>query len=261
MTRTVIEKNIDPAIIAEEFVIQELIKMFPQATEAFYDKIRFFVRQYRQVYSDDKFWRLIEGFSDYMLKRHYRLLRGDVYTWSLQEVPVEDLEVRMFVGTGKLDEIIQHAKYNAKKAGEALRKLTPEERMQLIDPFKFSKDNYPVIVQEEEDGRLVVHDGNRRVLNMAIYGLPTIKAYVGKRIQPPGKPAIPESFFTNFVSLLKDMEQVTDETVESLVQIMRAVKENYNNGPQMVDMYTRKYFLPLVKTDKQKKIVEKILTS
>ncbi len=71
--------------------------------------------------------------------------------------------------------------------------MPPEHRMNILDPFKLNKDNYPVIVHGENE-RLLLHDGNRRALNVAAFGMGTIKAYVSRFRNPPGKPAMPEAF-------------------------------------------------------------------
>jgi hypothetical protein len=254
----IIEAKVRPEKIATEFIIQELIKMFPEASEDFYDKIRYYMRQYLNNYSEARFWRLVAGFSDYMLKRYYRMLYGDEYEWSYEEIPLSELQIRMFTEVKVIGKILEKVNYNAAKAGEIIRKLSPEERMKYLDPFKFSKDYYPIVVEEKDDGNLVVHDGNRRALNYAIYGYKTIKAYVGKKRKKPEKPAIPETFFPQLMSILDDNKEKTDELVKAVYEILAAAKEQYCNGQELVKLYTEKYFLPMLKNNKQKAIVEKL---
>ncbi len=241
----VIRENVDPADIAEEFVIREMIKMFPEARQEFYDHIRYYVRQYRNQYNADRFWRLIAGLSSgYMLKGHYRMLRGNAYRWSLEEVPLEGLRVKMF--GGKIGELLESVDYKPVEAGKILKELDSEERKEyLYDPIDFNRDNYPILVHEDdsEGSAFVLHDGNRRTMNAAVLGFETLQAYVGRKTEY-GKPALREDFLADLVKVIKDSEKVDDTVIESLITVLKEFKKNYSNGPYLVDMYIKDHVIP-----------------
>ncbi|RJP47327.1 MAG: hypothetical protein C4584_00635 [Armatimonadetes bacterium] len=253
----VLQEKVDPIKIAEDFLIQEFIKMFPDAPEDFYDQMRFYVRKFPQHYSLNRFWRLVSGISeDYMLKSLYRVLKGSQYNWSLEEVPIKELYIKMFDGV--LGQILRTVDYNAAKGGEILRKMPPEERLSILDPFKFNKDNYPIIVLEEA-GKLIVHDGNRRTLDAAAFGMPTIKAYIGRLKKEAGKPAVHEGFFTILTHLIKDKEEISDEFISCLTGLLTEFKKTYLDAPEIIDEYIPRHILPQLKSEKQKRIIEKVL--
>ncbi len=252
----VIKGNIDPIVIAEEFVIQELIKMFPKETEQFYDIIRFYVRDFKNVYSEHRLWKFLAGLSnEYMFKSVYQILRGDQYYWNLESIPLKDLRVKML--SGKIDKILRSVDFRADKAGEILQKLDPKERNELIEPFKLSEDNYPILVVQEGN-ELVVHDGNRRTMDAAIYGMPAIKGYVGRLKNPPGKPAISEGFIILLFHLFKDVDDLDDTLVEALCRILIDVKKTYKDAPELIDMYIPRTF-EVLKNSKQREMLEKVL--
>lgn len=252
----IIEKDVEPTVIAQEFIMHELIKIFPNQPEYFYDVIRSGVINYRKYYRDDRFWRLVEGFSDYMLKGYYRLLKGTKYTFNLEEVPLENLSIRLF--GGPLGEIVSKGENNAAKAGKLLREMPLEKRDKLLDPFKLSEDNVPIFVEETDD-ELLVHDGNRRSLDAATFGMETIRGYVARKRKPPGKNAIPEVFLADLTRIMRDADEVSDQLVQSLCIVLIEFKKTYADGPSLVDFYTKQYVIPFVKNEHQKEMSKKVL--
>lgn len=254
--RIILKEKVDPKVIAKEFIIGELIKMFPQADDEFYDKIRFYVRETMDQYPENRFWNLVAGISEnFMVKSLHRMLRGDEFFWSLEEIPLDLLEVRM-IQVGSLGDVLRKADYNAAKAGEILRSMDSSERLSMLAPFKFEKDTYPVIAHEEGDS-IMLHDGNRRTLNFAVYGSSTIKAYVG-RINPHGKPAIDEGFFATLTKIIKDETHVHTYLVESVAEILMKAKTNYINGQKLAEQYAKENIYPLLKRAEHKRIIEKV---
>ena len=258
MAEMTINPKVEPVKIAEEFVIQELIKLFPDEEQDFYDHVRTHIRNYRKNYSEEKFWRLVTGFSDYIVKQHYRFLKGNMYEWTLEEIPIKDLYLKKLETVEVLGDILKKVDFNAQKAGEILREYPPEVRTKIIDPFKFSKDNYPILVREQ-NGRLEVDDGNRRTINGAVYGMDNIQAYVGRLKNPPGKPAVPETFFKHFYPIFKDMKKFDDKFVESVANILSAFKTSYSNGTQSVNDFIKDHLAEDLKNEDQKKTIRKVL--
>ncbi len=252
----VLKAKVDPKEIAREFIIGELIKMFPKGDIEFHDKIRFFVRETMDSYPENRFWNLIAGMSEnFMVKSLHRILRGDQFIWSLEEVPTDKLYVTM-LHHPRLDEILPKVDHNVKKAADILSEIDPEERFTFLAPLKLDKDYLPVIAHEE-NGRLEIHDGSRRTLNLAIYGFPRIKAYVGK-LNPKGKPAIDEGFFTTLTKIIKDEKHVDTGLVESITEILLKAKNNYANGQKLSEQYAKENIYPLLKRAEYKRIIERV---
>lgn len=255
-SRTVLKDKIDPKDIAKEFVIGELIKMFPQvADEEFYDRIRFFVRETMDTYSENRFWNLIAGLSEtFMVKSLHRMLRGTQYSWSLEEVPMHQLKVKSFA-SGALGDIMKKVNYNAEKGGAILRSMSPDERIKILHPFRMEKDTYPVIALEEGDD-IILHDGNRRTLNLAVYGIPTVRAYVG-RPNKKGKPAIDEAFLAMLLKVMSDGKDMDADAIKSTITILLRAKKNYSNGEPLVKQYVCEHLYPYVKDTEFQHLVEK----
>lgn len=249
----VLKYKVKPEEIAEEFLIHELIKMFPEAEQAFYDQIRYHIRQYRNHYNDDRFWRLVAGLSDaYMLKGYFRMFRGTEYDWVLAEVDTDQLTVKAF--SGELGDLLKQADYNPAEAGKVIRKLPAEERRKLIDPFDFKRDANPIVVIDNGD-ELELHDGNRRAVNAAIFEIPSLTAYLGFK-SPEGKPAIREDVIADVVKVLNLTEKLDINIMHSVLTVLKVYKEKYINAPQIIDQYLNDHVLPMFE-DKKKKILNK----
>lgn len=238
----VIRSNVSPLDIAEEFIIREVIKLFPREDEKFFDKVRYNIRRYREIYNEDRFWRLLAGLSEaYMFKSLFRMLRGEKFTWNLEKLSLDNLKVKML--SDKAKEYLEKHDFNVKTAGAAMRKLSREEREKIIDPFSFSRDNYPIIAHEEDD-MIIVHDGNRRALNAAIYEAGTIDAYVGRlKAGDCLKPAIYPGIISEIIKISKDAIEDRDKVLEALKVILIAMRKAYSNGDEVVQSEIKEHFI------------------
>jgi hypothetical protein len=235
----VIHENIDPAHIAEDFLAHEFIKMFPDADTEFQDKLRFHIRQYRNHYSKERFWRLIAGMSDaYMFKSYFRMLQGTQHKWIYAEVPVERVYTPMLNHDNTMiGDLMKKHDCLAIKVGEELRKLPWEERKLILEPFDLKRDNYPILMEAKED-KLTVIDGSRRAVNAAIYGMEYMDAYVAVEMSE-GKPALREDFIADLFKVLRDANKIDTSLMYSFTTILKEYKRNYHNGPKLVDDYIR----------------------
>lgn len=252
----ILKYNINPQEVVENFIIHEMIKMFPEGNESFYDQIRYHVRQYKNHYSEDRFWRLVAGFSEsYMLKGYYRMFRGDSHDWVLAEVDLDQLYVKSL--SNEINDILKSVNYHATSAGEILREMPAEERVRIIDPFDFKRDSHPVLVVENEQGQLELHDGNRRTVNAAIFEIPKITAYLGFR-KENGKPAIREDVLADVIRVMEVADKVDRKLIQSVLNILQIYKENYSNGPKLVDTYIKDHVIRVLNENPEIKDRDKL---
>lgn len=235
----ILQSHVDPSTIAEDFIVHELIKMFPSGDTEFHDKVRFFVREYRKHYSEDRFWRLVAALSEtYMFKSYYRMLKGNQHKWIKANIPMERIKTPMLRHNGTLiGELMVKHDSSPLRVGEELRKMPWEERTKILEPFDFHRDNTP-IVAEVQGEEIVVLDGSRRTVNAGIYDMKYIEAYVGVPLED-GKPALREDFVADLMKVLRDSNQVDDTLVFSFANILKEFKKNYLNGPKLIDDYVK----------------------
>lgn len=248
-----IRRNIDPRIIALEFLEHEFKKIFEKEGHIFHEELSEAVEKLEKTLSTQKLWRLVAGVSEgFEQKGMYKLLTNSSYKWSLESVLLKN--IKMTGMSMLINPILEKADYQPKKFAKLWKKSTKnKKRIPFLQP-KPERDGNPIVLYEKNNNLLVM-DGMRRVCISSIEGKREIKAWVGRIANPNGHMMINPDKVLYTMMLYDEADIKTPELLDAIKKILITYKKNYRNGKDLV----RRHVLLWKKDPERKKVAEEIL--
>lgn len=173
--------------IAEQLIKKELAKLLPSLEDKIQaDLIQSWREKPAQYHLEDgvrDFWDIFAAIIESVkLKPSFTaFITAENYHWVREEVPVESIQLSSYLDTLKN---IPNLEWNPQLTiGDVMDAInTPEllanQKENSDQHSKESQNKYPIFIRHTKEGENRVMDGNRRSLRAALYGKPTIDAWV-----------------------------------------------------------------------------------
>jgi hypothetical protein len=223
-----------PQEIALQYIQHELIKLFPDQSENFYEQLAKGVSDLPQLLGDDLLWKLLAGLAEgYKFKWTYRTLTDEGLRWRLEKIKLDD--VRMTGMSPFMDPILASANWRPStfaKVWQAHPEYAshPDAAGMKPEPLR---DNFPIMLVEK-DSKLKVFDGMRRTSMAALANKPDITAWVGRRVKP-GKSKLNADKTLFLFATYSESKHHTAEELQALITISRMVIREHSNGRETVE--------------------------
>ncbi len=223
-------------IIAKQYLKQEFRKIFSDVKDdKFYKKIDKSIESFTDREGESSFWNLLSSISEgWKLKWVFQILSDDKYQWKLKNIPLDKIYL-----TGMSPTIDKYVikKFNRNPLAFAKAWKTNKIMRQEIIKTGFSarkdRDYFPILVYKTGDS-FRVFDGMRRTLLALTKNQPSIKAWVGYKINAKGRPLISANR-CYFLSNLYNQAKTKDKTLEkSIIKIGKEINKNYRNGREVL---------------------------
>lgn len=224
-------------LIACQYLKHEFHKIFNDlcSDKKFLKKLDKSIDGFIKREGEKSFWYLTAAISEgWKLKKVFYILSNNAYQWkSPQKVAIEKLVL------GGMSPVID--KYVVKKfkrdpllfreGWRTDKKMRKEILATGLAPHK-ERDHFPVLLYKLLDGKFRVFDGMRRTLLALIAGHKEIKAWVGHRVNPKGKPLVSGDRCL-FLSQTYERSKKTDKELEkSIIRIGKEIIVHYRNGKE-----------------------------
>jgi len=230
----VLEKNVDPKVIAKQYLFHEFVKLFGEPKDKiFTQKIHKWIYDFDKKFDDTHFWSLLAAISENLkLKWTHRILTDSSYKWNLEIWNISDIKM---TGMGpEIDGIVRKCDddfekfrqyWNKNIKGTAFEKKLKKQGLHS----KGALDDFPVLVHFKE-GHYSVFDGMRRALLAALAGKKEIKVYVGYRIRQ-GQPQVNRWQMYFLTILLGEAVKSGDEKLAwAIGETLRGIFRNYRDS-------------------------------
>jgi hypothetical protein len=254
----ILQSYVNPVEMAIEFLQHEFRKFFPDQKDEFYLNMDRLIQEFPETRGEETFWFIVAGISEgYALKYVHRRLTDSKYAWSLEKVKLDDLTM-----TGMspfMNPILEKASWKPSNFAKIWREnpdlaKAPEAEDMRLYP---ERDIFPIFVRENKEHKLSVFDGMRRTCMAALRGDSDILAYVGRVVNPKGKPLLNRDKAL-FLRLMYDEIPKEDlKLLDAIKIVMRAYQKYYRNGLEVVENVMHKW----KKDPKLVKVAEEILKS
>ncbi len=186
---------------------------------------------------EQSFWNLVAAIAEgWKLKAVFRILSDSTYRWKLQSIPLNKLTL-----TGMSPAIDRYVIQKFKRNPESLRKELQKKRSAVkkailkagIEP-KPDVDHYPILIFESKEKELKVFDGMRRTLLALMKNQKNIRAWVGYRKNPQGKPLISRDRCLFLAEIYQFSKHQDKNLVKSITRVGKEVTLTYRNGKDVL---------------------------
>lgn len=171
------------------------------------------------------FWNGVDGISQgFRLKNIVTRLTSLHYHWEEKNIGITDLtfgttfeELDMFPAHITA-EVVQQWYFDPKNKSQLAKALLAhKKRSSQTAP----RDQFPLIVFQKDE-RILVSDGNRRLLQVILNQQPKVRVYLGKAIASPDiyEQWVPTSFFTNLVSINRYYSKTLPKITQSVAMVI-----------------------------------------
>lgn len=219
-------------LIAEQYLKNEFRKVFSDVKdEKFYKKIDKSINNFCTKEGEASFWNLVAALAEgWKLKQVFAILSDDKFQWKLKVIRLQDIYL-----TGMspvMDKyIIKKFNHNATAFAKAwkINKIMRQEIAKTGFSAHNERDGFPVLAYRLGDSYRVF-DGMRRVILALTRNQPTIKAWVGYKINAKGRPLISANR-CYFLSNLYNQAKSKDKSLEkAITRIGKEINKDYRNG-------------------------------
>lgn len=159
------------------------------------------------------------------------------YHWVRNEVAVSSIQLSSYLDTLKnIPNFVWHPKATVGDVMAALTtpELLKQQKENSDQHSADSQDAYPIFIRRTESGENRVMDGNRRALRAALYGRPTIDAWVANTHDPlPHNFWVPVNDLMQLVKLFgaaqtDGQRQAVRDSLEILFTLSEAGRTTFN---------------------------------
>lgn len=221
--------------IAQQYLQHEFRKIFHDVKNpSIWKKLDRSIASFLKREDETSFWNLVASISEgWKLKSVYRILSDTTYEWKLQTFPLEKITLTSMSPT--LNTYLLEKCERNPLLFRALWRKDPVMRKKIrATGFSAHKerDHFPILIHQAPDGTWRVFDGMRRTLVHTISGKKAVKAWVGHRVNPRGKPLISASrlwFFENISTAAVKKDQALES---ALIRIGQETVRMYRNAAQ-----------------------------
>ncbi len=216
---------------ATQLLQKECIKLLPSLDKTEWQKVCEDVSAWYDGEKSDlmpvhDFWNLADGIMvGSKLKQVVRYFTAENINWNLREVDVAKIDIVWPVGDF---EALGKLPYSKDKIDKYLLNH-PEEKsknIKLSDTFEAKykpREDFPVILVENDQERFTVHDGNRRVLRAILYGKQTISAWSGEYVSgsAPRNYWVSTGYLRQLLYYAQEASDMGDEkTIEAIKSLL-----------------------------------------
>lgn len=228
-----------PAVarIAAQYLKHEFRKIFADVRDAaIWRRLDRSLERLPAREPDYSFWALVAAISEgWKVKNVFRRLSDTSYRFRREKVAVSCI-----VLTGMSPTIDRWTIVKYKRSAVAFAEAWPRDallrtaiRKAGIRPHR-ERDHFPVFLFEAEDG-LRVFDGMRRTLLALMRGDQTIAAWVGRRVNPHGKPLVSANRCWFLANLYEYAQRKDAAFKHALVRVGREIAAQHRNGRTMLE--------------------------
>ncbi len=257
----VIDTNVDPRKVGEEYIRAELHRLFR------WHKGRLDTEMERiKGLSTSSFYRILEAFSfTYRLNGVFYRVGHKKFSWVEVILPIDQI-----VLTGikpRVDEIIQTERIGRRPLlfAQYLREYFEHHNEGDIDPdlVEFIVDESledlesEIILAQEKNGEVRIFDGSHRLLALGQKGVESVRCYVA--IETPESEALPMRGAAVFLHLRQLFERTDDaEMRDHIIAVTSQLVKTSTNGVKEVQTYWIDYATEGFVADAGRKILDRL---
>jgi hypothetical protein len=210
--------------IAKSLLLHEFKKLFIKLTSEEIQKLNESINGWWDNPGDYNlaeirdFWNGVDGFMNgFKLKNITPLLTAENITWREEDVPILSL-----IFTADFEEIKLNGKSSSEIKNYLEKNPSEAEKLRIKNEESFSRgekrDIDKIIVLEDSEGKLFVHDGNGRNLRALLNNKDMLPAYIGKKTDDK-----PETNFWIPTRLLIDLTELKQKNYLGEQEFVKAI--------------------------------------